>query len=46
LQQEENHENHDDAGGSERLKQRCGDLLEEQDRRRIGWVDLNGHRVL
>jgi hypothetical protein len=46
LQQEEDNENHNDTGRSERLKQRCGDLLQEQQRRRIGLVDLYWHRVL
>ena len=46
LQQEEDHENHDDAGRREWLKQGCRDLLEEQERRRMGLADLDRHRVL
>jgi hypothetical protein len=46
LQQEEDHENHNDAGRRERLKERCGDLLEEQKRRRTGLVDFDRDRVL
>ena len=46
LQQEEDHENQDDSGRRKRLKQGYGELLEEQERRRIGLVYLDWHRVL
>ena len=46
LQQEEDHENEDDSGRPERLKQGYGELLEEQKRRRTGLAYLDRHRSL
>jgi hypothetical protein len=46
LQEEEDHKNQDDARRRERLKQRGGDLLGDQERRRTGLVDFDRDRAL
>src|SRR5712671_7366125 len=46
LQQEEDHKDDDDAGRRQRLEQRPGELQDELERRRVGWADLYGNRLL